>query len=186
MILLFTWATKLITEALKAHRHAQWDNISPQGPFNHLVPEAGTTHRKQNLCNFDSEKKRGREREREIELRWTIQVRFYVKSPFTRTCLIRFCSSPSSSSSSSSLVRVSRHQHLNERDSVGSSKVNSEIEANIKVTREIESEIVKCSEIESNLSAKESELTKSFLASQFEIRGLISVTSYYFIPKFTS
>uniref|UniRef100_A0A1J3FIU5 Uncharacterized protein n=1 Tax=Noccaea caerulescens TaxID=107243 RepID=A0A1J3FIU5_NOCCA len=56
-------------------------------------------------------------------------------------------------------------------------QVNSEIEANIKVTREIESEMVKCSEIESNLSAKESELTRSFLASQFEIRGLISVAT---------
>uniref|UniRef100_A0A1J3CCZ8 Uncharacterized protein n=1 Tax=Noccaea caerulescens TaxID=107243 RepID=A0A1J3CCZ8_NOCCA len=62
-------------------------------------------------------------------------------------------------------------------------QVNSEIEANIKVTREIESEMVKCSEIESNLSAKESELTRSLLASQFEIRGLISVASYYFILK---
>uniref|UniRef100_A0A1J3H5V1 Uncharacterized protein n=1 Tax=Noccaea caerulescens TaxID=107243 RepID=A0A1J3H5V1_NOCCA len=56
-------------------------------------------------------------------------------------------------------------------------QVNSEIEANIKVTREIESEMVKCSEIESNLSAKESELTRSLLASQFEIRGLISVAT---------
>uniref|UniRef100_A0A1J3J8I0 Uncharacterized protein n=1 Tax=Noccaea caerulescens TaxID=107243 RepID=A0A1J3J8I0_NOCCA len=56
-------------------------------------------------------------------------------------------------------------------------QVNSEIEAHIKVTREIESEMVKCSEIESNLSAKESELTRSLLASQFEIRGLISVAT---------
>ncbi|CAH8389276.1 unnamed protein product [Eruca vesicaria subsp. sativa] len=56
-------------------------------------------------------------------------------------------------------------------------QVNLEIEANIQVTREIESEIVKCSEIESATSAKESELTKSFLASQFELSGLISVTA---------
>ncbi|CAH2080132.1 unnamed protein product [Thlaspi arvense] len=46
-----------------------------------------------------------------------------------------------------------------------------------QVTREIESEIVKCSELESNLSVKEAELTRSFLASQFEISGLISVTA---------
>ncbi|XP_010551159.1 PREDICTED: uncharacterized protein LOC104821847 [Tarenaya hassleriana] len=55
-------------------------------------------------------------------------------------------------------------------------QVNEEIEANIQVTREIESEIVKCSETESVLYLKESELTRSFLASQFEINGLISVT----------
>ncbi|VVB09452.1 unnamed protein product [Arabis nemorensis] len=55
-------------------------------------------------------------------------------------------------------------------------QVNSEIEANIQVTREIESEIGKCSEIEWALFIKESELTRSFLSSQFEISGLISVT----------
>lgn len=52
-----------------------------------------------------------------------------------------------------------------------------EIEANIQVTREIESEIVKCSEMESAMSVKESDLTRSFLASQFELSGLISVTA---------
>ncbi|ESQ46867.1 hypothetical protein EUTSA_v10027967mg [Eutrema salsugineum] len=56
-------------------------------------------------------------------------------------------------------------------------QVNLEIEANIQVTREIESEIVRCSEMESTLSFKEAELTRSFLASQFEISGLISVTA---------
>ncbi|KAF8101639.1 hypothetical protein N665_0202s0002 [Sinapis alba] len=56
-------------------------------------------------------------------------------------------------------------------------QVNLEIEANIQVTREIESDIVKCSEMESAMSVKESELTKSFLASQFELSGLISVTA---------
>jgi len=55
-------------------------------------------------------------------------------------------------------------------------QVNREIEANIQVTREIESQIGACSEIESSLSLKEPELTRSFLASQFEISGLISVT----------
>ncbi|CAF2042709.1 unnamed protein product [Brassica rapa] len=55
-------------------------------------------------------------------------------------------------------------------------QVNLEIEANIQVTREIESDIVKCSEIESSLSVKESDLTRSFLASQYELTGLISVT----------
>ncbi|XP_023643872.1 uncharacterized protein LOC17894268 isoform X2 [Capsella rubella] len=55
-------------------------------------------------------------------------------------------------------------------------QVNREIEANIQVTREIESQIGACSEMESSLSLKEAELTKSFLASQFEISGLISVT----------
>jgi len=57
-------------------------------------------------------------------------------------------------------------------------QVNREIEANIQVTREIESQIGNCSETESALSVKESELTKSFLASQFEINGLISVTGF--------
>lgn len=61
-------------------------------------------------------------------------------------------------------------------------KVNLEIEANIQVTREIESEIGKCSEMESALSVKESELTRSFLTSQFEISGLISVTGTLHIP----
>ncbi|XP_010473356.1 PREDICTED: uncharacterized protein LOC104752803 [Camelina sativa] len=56
-------------------------------------------------------------------------------------------------------------------------QVNREIEANIVVTREIESQIGACSEMESNLSLKEAELTRSFLASQFEISGLISVTA---------
>ncbi|AEE33839.1 unnamed protein product [Arabidopsis thaliana] len=56
-------------------------------------------------------------------------------------------------------------------------QVNREIEANIQVTREIESQIGACSEIESSLSLKEPELTRSFLASQFEISGLISVTA---------
>ncbi|EOA34700.1 hypothetical protein CARUB_v10022268mg [Capsella rubella] len=56
-------------------------------------------------------------------------------------------------------------------------QVNREIEANIQVTREIESQIGACSEMESSLSLKEAELTKSFLASQFEISGLISVTA---------
>ncbi|KAJ0264842.1 hypothetical protein HA466_0012410 [Hirschfeldia incana] len=56
-------------------------------------------------------------------------------------------------------------------------QVNLEIEANIQVTREIESEIVKCSEIESAMSVKESELTKSYLASQFELSGLNSVAA---------
>ncbi|AEE33834.1 hypothetical protein AtNW77_Chr1g0060911 [Arabidopsis thaliana] len=56
-------------------------------------------------------------------------------------------------------------------------QVNREIEANIQVTREIESQIGNCSETESALSVKEAELTKSFLASQFEINGLISVTA---------
>ncbi|KAG7650197.1 hypothetical protein AtNW77_Chr1g0060951 [Arabidopsis thaliana] len=56
-------------------------------------------------------------------------------------------------------------------------QVNREIEANIQVTREIESQIGACSEIESSLSLKEAELTRSFLASQFEISGLISVTA---------
>ncbi|KAJ4876347.1 hypothetical protein Rs2_41365 [Raphanus sativus] len=56
-------------------------------------------------------------------------------------------------------------------------QVNLEIEANIQVTREIESEIVKCSEMESAMSVKESELTRSFLASQYELTGLISVTA---------
>ncbi|EFH64347.1 predicted protein [Arabidopsis lyrata subsp. lyrata] len=55
--------------------------------------------------------------------------------------------------------------------------VNREIEANIQVTREIESHIGNCSEMESSLSVKEAELTKSFIASQFEISGLISVTA---------
>jgi len=57
-------------------------------------------------------------------------------------------------------------------------QVNREIEANIQVTREIESQIGNCSETESALSVKEAELTKSFLASQFEINGLISVTGF--------
>ncbi|CAL9237923.1 unnamed protein product [Arabidopsis halleri] len=56
-------------------------------------------------------------------------------------------------------------------------QVNREIEANIQVTREIESQIGTCSEMESALSLKEAELTKLFLASQFEISGLISVTA---------
>ncbi|CAN8233224.1 unnamed protein product [Cochlearia groenlandica] len=56
-------------------------------------------------------------------------------------------------------------------------QVNLEIEANYKVTREIESEIGACSEIESSLSSKESDLTRSFMASQFEISGLTSVTA---------
>ncbi|VVB15796.1 unnamed protein product [Arabis nemorensis] len=55
-------------------------------------------------------------------------------------------------------------------------QVNSEIEANIQVTKEIESEIGKCSEIESAFFIRESELTRLFLTSQFEISGLISVT----------
>lgn len=56
-------------------------------------------------------------------------------------------------------------------------KVNLEIEANIQVTREIESDIVKCSEMESTMSVKESDLTRSFLASQYELTGLISVAA---------
>ncbi|CAE5962812.1 unnamed protein product [Arabidopsis arenosa] len=56
-------------------------------------------------------------------------------------------------------------------------QVNREIEANIQVSREIESEIRACSDMESTLSVKEAELTRSFLASQFEISGLISVTA---------
>ena len=79
----------------------------------------------------------------------------------------------SSSSSSSSLLTFSR---LALNNVIGFVKVNSEIETNIQVTREIESDIVKCSEIESSLSVKESDLTRSFLASQYELTGLISVT----------
>ncbi|CAH8256249.1 unnamed protein product [Arabidopsis lyrata] len=56
-------------------------------------------------------------------------------------------------------------------------QVNREIEANIQVSREIESEIGACSDMGSTLSVKEAELTRSFLASQFEISGLISVTA---------
>ncbi|KAL1215959.1 hypothetical protein V5N11_028952 [Cardamine amara subsp. amara] len=56
-------------------------------------------------------------------------------------------------------------------------QVNLEMEANIQVTREIESQIQTCSEMESSLYLKEAELTRSVLASQFEISGLISVTA---------
>ncbi|KAJ6396203.1 hypothetical protein OIU77_021270 [Salix suchowensis] len=54
-------------------------------------------------------------------------------------------------------------------------QVNEEIEANIRITREIESEIVKCTEFEAALAARESDLTKTFYFSQFEINGLLSV-----------
>ncbi|KAM3380312.1 putative protein isoform X2 [Capsicum galapagoense] len=54
-------------------------------------------------------------------------------------------------------------------------QVNEEIEANIQVTREIESKIVKCTEIETALAARESELTRTAYALQFEIAGLMKV-----------
>ncbi|KAM7471155.1 hypothetical protein LguiA_009338 [Lonicera macranthoides] len=56
-------------------------------------------------------------------------------------------------------------------------QVNEEIEANFQITREIESEIVKCCEIETALATRESKLTKMVYLSQFEIHGLMSVTS---------
>ena len=64
--------------------------------------------------------------------------------------------------------------------------MNEEIEANIQITREIESEIVKCSEFENALAAKESDLTKTLYVSQFELIGLVTVTSelhYYTSSK---
>ncbi|KAJ6411453.1 hypothetical protein OIU84_008098 [Salix udensis] len=66
-------------------------------------------------------------------------------------------------------------------------QVNEEIEANIRITREIESEIVKCTEFEAALAARESDLTKTFYFSQFEINGLLSVACnsfYYFFYLF--
>ncbi|CAN4086735.1 unnamed protein product [Withania somnifera] len=54
-------------------------------------------------------------------------------------------------------------------------QVNEEIEANIQATREIESQIVKCTEIETALAARESELTRTAYALQFEIVGLMKV-----------
>ncbi|XP_059306642.1 uncharacterized protein LOC132058093 isoform X3 [Lycium ferocissimum] len=54
-------------------------------------------------------------------------------------------------------------------------QVNEEIEVNIQATREIESQIEKCREIEIALAVRESELTRTAYALQFEIVGLMRV-----------
>ncbi|KAL5544719.1 hypothetical protein UlMin_008503 [Ulmus minor] len=56
-------------------------------------------------------------------------------------------------------------------------QVNEEIEANIQITREIDSDILKLSEMEKALAARESELTKTFYVSQFELSGLLALAN---------
>lgn len=56
------------------------------------------------------------------------------------------------------------------------------------MTTEIESKIVKCTEIETALAARESELTRTAYALQFEIAGLMKVHGTYvgFIKLYVS
>lgn len=145
--------------------HAYWANVSPRGPLIHISPEL---IRRKQVCDIWFWKE-GSARERlsrdgrfRSDSMSNLRLQGHAWSGFA-----------SSSSSSSSLLTFSR---LALNNVIGFVKVNLEIEANIQVTREIESDIVKCSEIESSLSVKESDLTRSFLASQYELTGLISVT----------